>query len=366
MIDGLRALAFYLPQFHPVPENDEWWGPGFTEWTNVAQARPLFRGHYQPHVPADLGFYDLRLDETRVAQAELARAHGIDGFCYYHYWFGGRRMLERPFREVLESGRPASPIKLWGANEDWTRAWDGLHSERLIEQHYSPEDDLAHIRWLLPAFADPRYIRVGGRPLFLVYKAGKLPDPQRTLDCWREEAARAGIGDLYLCRVESETDERGDPRKLGFDAAVEFQPDWVHLGRGWLRARLLARARKVGLDGLADRYPRIYDYRTVVDRMLARSAPEHPLHPCVTPGWDNTARRGGRGLAFHECTPDQYERWLRAVVADLERRTAGQPPDERLLFVNAWNEWAEGNHLEPDLRWGRAHLEATRRVLRGT
>ncbi len=220
-----RVLAFYLPQFHPIPENDEWWGAGFTEWRNVVRARPLFRGHHQPHLPGELGFYDLRVPEVRQAQADLARAFGVDGFVYYHYWFGGRRLLERPFQEVLERGEPDLPFALCWANENWTRAWDGGGDQVLVRQHHGEEEDLRHLRALAPALADSRYVRIDGRPLLLVYRATLLPDPKRTTDTWRAEAARLGLGELHLARVESFAPERGDPRSLGFDSAVEFQPD---------------------------------------------------------------------------------------------------------------------------------------------
>src|SRR4029077_7166935 len=213
----VKLIAFYLPQYHPIPENDDWWGKGFTEWTNVTKARPWFRGHYQPHLPADLGFYDLRLPETREAQANLARQYGIHGFCYYHYWFNGRRLLERPFNEVLASGSPDFPFCLCWANENWTRAWDGLEREVLIQQHYDSNDDLAHIRWLANAFRDPRYIRVHGKPLFLVYRVASLPDPMQTVSIWREEARRLGIGELFLCAVESRVggSQSVNPSRLG-------------------------------------------------------------------------------------------------------------------------------------------------------
>ena len=191
MTPDIRPIAFYLPQFHPTPENDEWWGKGFTEWTNVTKARPLFPGHYQPQLPADMGFYDLRLPEAREAQAALAREYGIHGFCYYHYWFNGRRILERPFNEVLASGKPDFPFCLCWANENWTRVWDGGEKNVLLEQKYSHEDDLAHIESLIPAFRDERYIRIDGKPLFLVYRTGLLPNPARTAEIWREAAKRA-------------------------------------------------------------------------------------------------------------------------------------------------------------------------------
>src|SRR5580700_10112401 len=201
--DAVRAIAFHLPQFHPIPENDEWWGKGFTEWISVVQATPRLPGHYQPHLPADLGFYDLRLPEARAAQAALAASYGIYGFCYYHYWFQGRQVLERPVNEILKNGEPDFPFCLCWANENWTRRWDGLNNEILLEQRYSEADDLAHIRALIPFFLDPRYICVLDRPFFAIYQASKLPDPRRTADIWRREAERAGLKGLYLVRVES-------------------------------------------------------------------------------------------------------------------------------------------------------------------
>jgi lipopolysaccharide biosynthesis protein len=361
-VSAVRLIAFYLPQFHPTPENDAWWGPGFTEWRNVALARPLFRGHEQPRIPADLGFYDLRLDETRRAQAELARAYGLAGFCYYHYWFGGRRLLHRPLDAVLESGEPELPFCLCWANEDWTRAWDGRSGEVIVRQEHSEADDRAHMRWLARALADPRAIRVGGRPLLLVYRALKLPDPARTIRTWREEARALGLGELYLCRVEGLSAERGDPRPLGFDAAVEFQPDWTQLGRPLRRGRLRRALWKLGLSRSAYQRHRIYSYAQVVEGMLRRPPAPYPRFPCVTPRWDNTPRRAADGAVLHGSTPALYGRWLERVIAGFRPPS----PDENLIFVNAWNEWAEGAHLEPCLRWGRAYLEATRAALRAS
>jgi len=341
MTDALtRLIAFYLPQFHPIPENDEWWGKGFTEWTNVVRGKPLFRGHEQPRLPADLGFYDLRLPETRQAQADLARAHGIHGFCYYHYWFTGRQVLERPFEEVLRSGSPDLPFCLCWANENWTRTWDGRGGVVLLEQRYSDDDDLAHIRALAPAFADPRYIRVDGKPLFLVYRASLLPDPARSTAIWRAEARRLGLGELYLCRVESFFEDHDDPGPLGFDAAVEFQPDWSRLPDATPRGRIarrLDRLRRAGAEA-AHRGWRVFDYAATARRMRQPRDLPYTLHPCVTPRWDNTARRGDRATVFHGSTPELYEAWLREVV---ERTVAGGRGDGGdLVFVNAWNEWA--------------------------
>lgn len=354
---SIRALAFVLPQFHPIPENDEWWGAGFTEWRNAVRARPLARWHYQPHLPADLGFYDLRVSETRQAQADLAREHGISGFVYHHYWFMGRRLLERPVDEILASGAPDFPFCLSWANEHWSRTWDGAANQVLMEQRYSPEDDVAHLRHLLTAFADPRYVRVDGKPVFLVYGASRLPEPRRTTDRWREEVARAGLGDLYLCRWEH--DGRGDPRELGFDASVDFQPDFTNLGPALRRSQPERVLRRLHLSPQVYRRHRVFDYPSLVDRMLARPSVSYKRFPSVTPAWDSTPRRKEQGIILRNSSPAAYERWLRAVLAEFTPYS----PDENLLFINAWNEWAEGNHLEPCLRWGRGYLEATQRAL---
>jgi len=362
----VRLLAFYLPQFHPIPENDRWWGPGFTEWTNVVKATPLFRGHQQPHLPSDLGFYDLRVPEVREAQADVARTYGVSGFCYYHYWFHGRRLLERPFEEVLAAGRPDFPFCLCWANENWTRRWDGADREVLMPQRHSAEDDLAHIEHLLPAFADRRYVRVHGKPLFLVYRTELLPDPARTAEIWRERAARAGIGDLYLARVENFV-SNVDPKTIGFDAAVEFAPDWRVLPAArfqrerWnLVARIQHRLGRVGLIPNAYLTHRIYPYDALARAMLEKPPVHYRRFRCATPRWDNSARRSNGAIILRDSSPDTYERWLRSLVRDAREAFHG---DERLVFVNAWNEWAEGNHLEPDQLWGRAYLEATARAL---
>ncbi len=355
----MRVLALHLPQFHPIPENDEWWGRGFTEWKNVARARPRVPGHYQPHLPADLGFYDLRLPEARQAQAEMAGAFGVHGFVYYHYWFTGRRVLERPVREILESGKPDFPYCVCWANEDWTRAWDGKSGQTLLHQAYSPEDDLAHIRHLLPYLADPRYIRVGGRPLLLVYRTESMPEPARTAERWRQEAIRAGVGDLYLARVESFTADV-DPAAIGFDAAVEFAPDW-RKARIREFGRVERLAAKLGLMSRGWLENRWGDYNELVASMRAKPAPHFRRVRCVTPGFDNSSRRAKDATIFLNSTPEAYGQWLEATLREEQARDL--PDDQKLVIVNAWNEWAEGNHLEPDQRWGLAYLEAHRLAL---
>ena len=342
-----KALAFYLPQYHPIPENDEWWGTGFTEWTNVNRARPLYPGHYQPHVPSELGYYDLRLPEVRQAQADLAAAHGISGFVYYHYWFNGKRLLERPFDEVLASGSPDFPFALCWANEEWTRNWDASTGRVLMPQEFSDADDLAHIRWLATAFADDRYIRIDGRPLMLIYRAQQLPDPKRTFDLWREEAQKLGLPDLYLCWVESHGPPPGGPAAFGLDASVGFMP--------FSGERIFE-----PLQGT--RGHRVLDYRSAYLAAMDQAEVPWKRFPSVMVGWDNTARRPYGATIFEGATPDAYEHWLRLAVDS----TSQVREEENYLFIVAWNEWAEGNHLEPDQRYGRAFLEATGAVLLGS
>lgn len=355
----VRLITFYLPQFHPIPENNEWWGKGFTEWTNVVKAKPLFPGHYQPHLPADLGFYDLRLPEVRQAQAELAKDHGIHAFCYYHYWFNGKRLLARPFNEVFYSGKPKLPFCLCWANENWTRVWDGGNNDILISQKYSDEDDKQHIKWLINVFRDERYIRIAGKPIFLVYRASMFPDPLRTTSIWREEANRMGVGDIYLCKIESFVDERCDPTQIGFDAAVEFQPDWINLGNPFRRSSFWSLATKLRLSNSAYQSNRIYSYSSVVQKMLQKSIPSYKRFPCVTPSWDNTPRRKNNFVILKDSTPELYEKWLKAVI----EKFIPFSEEENLVFINAWNEWGEGNYLEPDQKWGRAYLEATYKAI---
>ncbi len=354
MADDVRAIAFYLPQYHPIPENDAWWGKGFTEWSKVAEARPLYHGHYQPQLPADLGFYDLRVPEVRQAQARLARQYGVHGFCYYHYWFNGKRLLERPFTEVLASGEPDFPFCLCWANENWTRRWDGLGKELLISQEYSADADRALIRELIPAFRDPRYIRVRGRPLFLVYRANDLPDPSATAAIWREEAAAAGLPGLYLCRAETfqEALAAQDPAQLGFDAACEFPPHGIQVARSSATA---------GLDPAFTGYA--YDYAEAARLLATRPAPPYRRFHTVMPSWDNTPRVARRANLAVNATPEAYRSWLETVCNRTRRDFEG---DERLVFINAWNEWGEGCHLEPDRRHGLTWLEATRAALAGT
>jgi lipopolysaccharide biosynthesis protein len=288
----------------------------------------------------------------------------LHGFCYYHYWFCGKRLLEQPFNEVLASGEPDFPFCLCWANEPWSRRWDGSEHEILMPQSYSVEDDREHLRWLARAFSDRRYIRVDGKPLFLVYRGSDLPDPARTTETWREEARRLGIGELFLCRVESFPAEiTVEPRASGFDAAVEFMPAWWEdmgprlkfYGRRWRWAR------RLGLVSEAYARHKVHDYATLAARAMAKPLPPYEMFRCVTPGWDNTARRASDALILDGSMPEFYEQWLSFVL----RQAKAQSPDLRIVFINAWNEWGEGCYLEPDAQFGRGYLEATSAALSG-
>ena len=346
--DAVKLIAFHLPQFHPIPENDAWWGEGFTEWTNVRRAKPAFAGHYQPHVPAGLGYYDLRNAKARAAQAELARAHGVSGFCYYHYWFGGKRLLERPFNEILASGQPDFPFCLCWANEPWSRRWDGQAENILQPQIYSPEDDEKHIRWLIPALQDKRAIQIEGKPVFVVYQGRDLPDPARTIETWRREVAAAGLPGIYLMSVETGWDAGWDATQAGFDAKILFAPQFTTLFKSG------AQIRVPGKDTL-----RVFDYQKAWPVLANPDPVKYLRYETVCSGWDNSARRGDEAVVLHNATPAAYEQWLREAITRAQARPAGQ----RVVFLNAWNEWAEGAHLEPDLKNGLAYLQATKRAL---
>lgn len=344
----IKLIAFYLPQFHPSPENDAWWGKGFTEWTNVTRAKPQFAGHYQPHLPGELGFYDLRHVEVQQRQIELAKLHGVYGFCYHHYWFGGTRLLRRPLEQFLAHPELDFPFCLCWANENWTRRWDGLEDELLIGQKHSPDDDLAFIRDIEPALRDPRYIRVGDRPLVIVYRPALFPAASATADRWRVFCREVGLGELFLASTHA-FDQR-DPRDFGFDAALEFAPN---------NMPNLAMAEAPHLNPAFR--GTLYDYRQLVDTNRGRPGPDgYPLFRCVTPMWDNEPRRPSHGVIFANSSPTLYGEWLEIACQWTERHLGEDMP---FVFVNAWNEWAEGAHLEPDRRYGYAYLRATAAAL---
>jgi hypothetical protein len=359
----VRLIAFYLPQYHPIPENDEWWGKGFTEWTNVAKAKPLFRGHYQPHVPADLGFYDLRVPETRAAQAELAAEHGIEGFCYWHYWFAGRRILERPFNEVLKSGEPEFPFCLAWANDPWTGIWHGLEDTILIDQTYPGADDYkAHFQAMSAAFWDKRYLKVDGKLLFVIYRPDHIPEPKRFSDLWQDLAAKAGLKGFYFVAVFARD---YDPRPDGFDATIVGEPAIKDYGPvSWVDRFWEARTKKrnywrtIGRKILGR--PDVYLYEEAIKHAVLNWDGGYDFYPCLLPNWDNTPRSGKNGLVYHNSTPDLFRIHLRDGIS----RVRDKEPDKRIMFVKSWNEWAEGNYLEPERRFGRAYLEVIRDELK--
>lgn len=355
-----RVIAINLPQFHPFPENDEWWGKGFTEWTNVTKAKPRFRGHYQPHLPSDTGFYDLRLPEARQMQADMAREAGIYGFCYYHYWFNGKRLMNRPIDEILASGKPDFPFMLCWANENWARNWAGGFKDVLIAQHYSNEDDVKHMRWLCSkVFSDKRYIRIDNKPVFAIYRPIFFPDMNQTIEIWRKVAKEEfGMG-IYLLRVESSNDKGPDTHGWNFDSSMDFQP----LLMGGFDSRYKNILNKVTsrlFPSKTSKFNKIYNYKKYVEYRMANPMKDYKCYPCVSPGWDNSPRRSKTGfMAFVGSTPNLFKKWL----ADTLKRFIPYSEEENLVFINAWNEWAEGNHLEPDQKWGHAYLDATKEAI---
>ncbi len=352
----IRAIAIHLPQFHPIPENDKWWGKGFTEWTKVTSARPLFKGHYQPHLPTDLGYYDLRLEESRIAQAELAKSYGIYGFCYYHYWFNGKRMLNRPLDDMISTKTPDFPFMLCWANENWTRRWDGDDKEILMKQEYNQQDDIEHIRFLCKQFfSDSRYIRVNNKPFFVIYRPSLFPDIKETIDTWRREALKAGF-ELYIGFMqgfsyhENYLDE-------GFDCLVEFHPRHALMPPpepAPLSDKLL---HHLNLKTSVYYSGRVASYEKYAENMIRTQEIKEGVYPGITPMWDNTARNTTNATLFHDSTPALYKKWLTSI---LKKYQAFQSDNSKYVFINAWNEWAEGNHLEPCLKWGNQYLEVTK------
>lgn len=358
----IKYLAIHLPQFHPIPENDKWWGNGFTEWRNVAKAKPLYWGHYQPRLPADLGFYDLRLPEAREAQAQMAKEYGIDGFCYYHYWFRGKRLLERPFNEIIASGKPNFPFCLFWANETWEGRWHGIAKEEnvLIKQEYSEEDDLNHIRWLAKVMADKRYICIEGRPIFLIYKPLDLPNPEKTIEIWRNEFRRLGISNPYLIG-STLTASIKELFAIGCDGVLTHLPR-IHILDEFLFSKKMKEKGKRFIrnlkQGVFSYKLNLFDYEASVKKMLIDDF-EGPVYRCLMPSWDNTPRAGECGVVLTGSTPEKFEKFLNNLTNQTIERF---PADRQILFLNAWNEWAEGNYLEPDLKYGNAYLKIIRKT----
>ena len=370
----VRIIALYLPQFHPIPENDEWWGKGFTEWTNVVKARPLFRGHYQPRLPADLGFYDLRLPEIREQQAALAKDAGIEGFCYYHYWFGnGKQLLERPFNEVLQSGSPDYPFCLCWANHDWTnKTWkkgSSLHQDSMImKMEYSMDDHRNHFYSLLPAFKDHRYIKVDGKPLFAVWAPRNIPEAKRFIDLWQRLARENGLEGLHIVGHTDNTGKALAGKKANYysaDMAMDYYQSVLDLGfdavisSGYRRAMGLAEGRlrmmwkMLTTKTFAPSYTKM-DYSRLMDHYYVAEDGEENVYPTLLPQWDRTPRAGRKAEILVDSTPEKFQHTMEKAL----ELVASKAPEHRLLFLKAWNEWGEGDYVEPDQKYGHGWLEA--------
>lgn len=364
-----RLIAFYLPQFHPIPENDELWGKGFTEWTNVAKAKPLFRGHYQPHLPADLGYYDLRVPEVREAQAEMARNAGVEAFCYYHYWFAGRRLLERPFNEVVACGKPDFPFCLCWANESWSGIWHGLPNRIFVEQNYlGPDDNRRHFLALRDAFLDKRYLRIGARPIFLIYHPVEFPNLTSFIQQWQELAVQNGLPGIHFVAHLRPSESAWDFRSRGFDSCTV-----VSTLQGFFSRRNLGNSGALADPGAfrdvlhhwfwrryrlaSGQFANVSLYKHALRYMLEGCGGESNVHPTVTPNWDNTPRSHTRGYVLHDSTPELFRVHLR----DALNLVKSHPIERRLIFLKSWNEWAEGNYLEPDQRFGHDYLTVIRK-----
>lgn len=351
-----RVIALYLPQFHPIPENDHWWGKGFTEWTNVGKAKPLYRNHYQPRVPSDLGYYDLRLPETRKAQADMAREYGVEGFCYWHYWFGnGKQLLERPFQEVLDSKEPNFPFCLAWANESWRGFYHGLGKrEILIEQQYpSKQDYIDHFYSVLPALKDARYIKVDNKPLFLIFQPAQLPDASAFITLWQKLAKENGLNGIHFVGQIYAAEMSDKVLALGFDAV-----NIVRLFDYKKKRKLLTYlCRK--LRSALFKSPRIIPYKEAMQTFVGEEEKRENIYPSIIPNWDHTPRTGNKGLVFHGSNPDLFAKHLN----DIETAVKDKKEENKIVFIKSWNEWAEGNYMEPDLKYGTSYLEKLKKFL---
>jgi lipopolysaccharide biosynthesis protein len=345
-----RIVAFYLPQFHPIAENNAWWGDGFTEWTNVKPAKPIFKDHYQPHEPADLGHYIIEDATILRRQVQLAQIYGVDAFCFYFYWFNGKTLLEKPIDIFFNDTTIDHGFCLCWANENWTRRWDGKDSDVLLAQTYSHEDDLEFIIYIAKYLQDPRYLRIEGKPVLLIYRPSLLPDPTATTRIWRDWCIENGVGDLHL--VYTQSFECDHPTNYGCDAATEFAPN-IPNGYQGATPHLITEQVK---DLSPDFKGKIFDWSAYIERSKNLPHPGYPIYRCINPGWDNTARKKTNATIFVNSSPRNFEEWAINALAD----TAFAQGSNGLLFVNAWNEWAEGAHLEPDQRYGYGYLEALR------
>jgi len=346
-----RVIAFYLPQFYPTPENDKWWGPGFTEWTNVGNAKPLFKGHYQPRVPANLGYYDLRVPEVRELQAKMAEEAGIEGFCYWHYWFAGKRLLDDVFKEVVEFKTPNYPFCLCWANHSWyKKTWDPRKGkdELLIEQTYpGKEDYIAHFYEMLPAFKDKRYIKVNNKLVFGVYAPTNIPDAKLFIETWQKLAKENGLSGFYFFGFAVRSNLRQEILNSGFNAVVvEHLIDFKQKKQSLLK-RAIFRLTRFGKKFIPLNYS---DYTHYTEKNYNVSETEHV---CIHPNFDHSPRSGNRGVILHNSTPREWGRFCKSIIHKISHRNS----ESNLLFIKAWNEWGEGNYLEPDLKYGTQYLD---------
>lgn len=348
-----RVIALYLPQYHPIPENDLWWGKGFTEWTNVGKAKPLFKGHYQPRVPADLGYYDLRVPETRIAQAEMAKKAGIEGFCYWHYWFGnGKRLLERPFNEVLKTGEPNFPFCLSWANSSWKGFDYGSKGRNaLIEQEYPGKADYEkHFYNILPAFLDNRYIKVDNKPLFQLFAPQELPESREFIDFWQNLAIKNGLDGIYFVAQTGRVDDINKYLNYGYDSVNIIRLYHIlKFGRS-----TFTKIKQKILNELL-----MYNYKDAIKYFSGPEDYRDEIIPSIFPNWDHTPRTGNKGYVLDGSTPALFKEHVKQVLETVAKK----PSEKRIIFLKSWNEWAEGNYMEPDLKFGHGYLDTLRDCL---
>lgn len=354
-----RFIAFYLPQFHPTPDNDAWWGKGFTEWVNVAKARPLYRGHVEPHIPADLGFYDLRLPEIREQQSELAKEAGIEGFCYYHYWFGnGKEILERPFDEVVSSGKPNFPFCLCWANHSWyKKLWDPKVKGKdtlLAEQLYPGiEDYTAHFNRLLPAFKDERYMKVNNKLIFIIYDAIKFEDVSTFVQLWRKLAKEHGLNDFYFISTDQDSRNKTKIKARGIDAIYNSDQFNIHHHLSlFTKIRLLIQRKYLGM-------PTVFEYSEACKYMINDDCYSNDTIPCILPNWDHSPRSGRNAIILKNATPKTFKSLVKRAIEVVSKK----PKDEQIVIVKSWNEWGEGNYMEPDLEFGKGFIQAMKEAI---
>ena len=357
---NLQIIAFYLPQFHPTPHNNEWWGEGFTEWTNVAKAKPLFRGHYQPKIPADLGFYDLRMPEIKEKQVELAKRAGVTGFCYYHYWFGnGHQELELPFNQVVETGKPDFPFCLCWANETWSRKFwnkEGNVSEKqdlAVQQYLGEEDDRLHFQTLLEAFKDKRYYHIDGRLVFMIYRPLQFEEVERFMALWNQLAKENGLDGFYFIGYSLNVAEEHDTIiNKGFDAVCS-----CHLGYG-NQTKLMHIMRKV--LSVFTNSPRKFSYKKMIPQLISKEDSLNDVFPTIIPNWDHTPRSKDHGYLYDKSTPELFEKHCKEVLEQVSKKQGNR----QIVFLKSWNEWGEGNYMEPDLKYGCGYIDALKSAIK--